>query len=105
MRRAAALMVTGALAAALLAACGPSSQSFNDGYAVGWSKAAALGPGALDGRAALPLCRRQWTVSGPATDTRSVWIRGCVDGAHKLEATLSLPARPVPGRWAAPALR
>lgn len=102
MRRALAGLGVAAVAAALLSACGVPAVSYNDGFAVGQSMAAARGPGALTGRAALPACRRQWRVSGPATDSRSVWIHGCVEGAHALEASVGLPAGPPGPRLSAP---
>ena len=90
MRRAVVWVGAGVLAAALLAGCGSSAVSYNDGFAVGQSLAsAAAAP--LSGRAALATCRRQSTVARPATDSRSQWIKGCVAGVAALQATVGLP--------------
>jgi hypothetical protein len=88
MRRTAAGLALSLLAAGLLAGCGPSVVAYDDGYAVGQSVAAASVRGTLVGGAVLAACRHQWVTSGPATDSRRTWIRGCVAGVRKLEATL-----------------
>jgi hypothetical protein len=88
MRRTAVGLGVGLLCAGLLAGCGPSAVSYGDGYAVGQSIAAARGVGALHGGAALVACRHQWLTSGPSSDDRAVWVRGCVAGVRRLESTV-----------------
>ncbi len=88
MRRTAAGLGLGLLAAGLLAGCGPAAVSYNDGFGVGQTVAAAAVQGSLEGKAALVACRHQWLTSGPASDSRRVWIAGCVAGVRKLEATV-----------------
>jgi len=88
MRRTVAGLGVGLLAAGLLAGCGPSAVSYNDGFSVGQSVAAAAARGTLHGGAALTACRHQWLTSGPSSDDRRVWIRGCVAGIRKLESTI-----------------
>jgi hypothetical protein len=88
MRRIAAGLGLLALAGGLLAGCGPAAVSYNDGFAVGTSVAAASAHGSLDGRAAVLRCRQQWRTSGPAADDRRVWIAGCVAGVRKLDAAV-----------------
>lgn len=88
MRRVAAGLGIGLLAAGLLAGCGPTAVSYNDGFTVGQSVAAAASRGTLRGGAALAACRHQWVTSGPTSDDRAAWIRGCVAGIHRLEQTV-----------------
>lgn len=88
MRRTAAGLGLSLLAAGLLAGCGPTAVSFNDGYSVGQDIAATAAHGSLEGSAVLAKCRHQWVTSGPASDTRSAWIAGCVAGVRKLEAVV-----------------
>ncbi|HEV3212970.1 MAG TPA: hypothetical protein VGZ03_06195 [Acidimicrobiales bacterium] len=88
MRRIAAGLGVSLLAAGALAGCGPSAVSYRDGFAVGQSVAAARVSGSLRGHAVLVTCRQQWRTSGPSSDDRAVWIRGCVAGIHRLEATV-----------------
>lgn len=76
------------LAAGALSGCGPSEVSFNDGFAVGQSVAAAAVRGTLVGGAEIRACRHQWVTSGPSSDDRRVWISGCVAGIRKLERTV-----------------
>jgi hypothetical protein len=86
MRRIAAGLGLGLMAAGLLAGCGPSALSYNDGFAIGRAYAAAAPRGTLTvGTAALRACRHQWTTSGPASDNRRIWISGCVAGIRALE--------------------
>jgi hypothetical protein len=91
MRRIAACLAALGLCSCLLAGCGPTSASYSDGFAVGQSVAAAEGAPI---HAPLAACRRQWTVSGPATDARSRWIAGCVAGIRKLESTVGVGLAP-----------
>lgn len=88
MRRTAAGLGVGLLAAGLLAGCGPSAVSYNDGFAVGQAVAAASVRGTLVGGAEIAACRHQWVTSGPSSDDRAVWIRGCVAGIRRLERTV-----------------
>ena len=90
MRRIAVGLGMSLLAASLLAGCGPDAVSYSDGFAVGQSVAAARDTASLHGAATLAACRRQWLTSGPATDRRSVWIRGCVAGVRHLEANIGM---------------
>ena len=88
MRRIAAGLGLGVLAAGLLAGCGPTAVSYNDGFGVGQAVAAAAAHGSLEGSAALAACRHQWVTSGPASDSRRTWISGCVAGVRTLEASV-----------------
>jgi hypothetical protein len=88
MRRTLLSVAGGLLAAGLLAGCGPSAVSYNDGFAVGQSLAAAAGHGELVGHRIVVTCVQQWRVSGPATDDRKVWIKGCVAGVNRLNAVV-----------------
>jgi hypothetical protein len=88
MRRIAAGLGVGLLAAGLFAGCGPSAVSYNDGFAVGQSLAAAAARGTFRDGAALSACRHQWRTSGPSSDDRGVWIRGCIAGIRRLEANV-----------------
>ena len=88
MRRLAAGLFIGLFGAGVLSGCIAARVSYDDGFAVGQSYAAAAARGTLDGHAALAACRRQWITSAPATDVQRQWLSGCVNGIRRVEANL-----------------
>jgi len=88
MRRLVAGVAIGIFGAGILSGCIAARVSYDDGYAVGQSYAAASARGTLEGHAALAACRHQWITSAPATDVQREWLKGCVNGIRRVEANL-----------------
>jgi hypothetical protein len=87
-RRRSAMLLASVATAIALSACGSSGLSYQDGYGVGQGLAATAAHGTLEGAGSTRGCAHQWKVSGPASDQRSAWVKGCVAGVRALLATL-----------------
>jgi hypothetical protein len=86
-RRTAVRLTAVAAAVVVLSACGSTGLSYSDGFGIGQSLAAThVTP--LGANSALAACRHQWSLSGPASDLRATWVKGCVAGVRELESSV-----------------
>lgn len=72
----------------VLAGCGSSGLSYDDGYATGRTMAATASDARIGAKGIVGLCARQWRVSASTLDTRGSWLRGCVAGFEVVERSL-----------------